>query len=455
MSGDGIHTVSEVYLAMQSLLVIWIYLSIVTIRRTLKAGSVGLPIAMLLTISFFYGGGFVYAIPGYTHLRIDGDINLKNYDFNEWEMVGASFISLLGVLGFSIGLRVYSSVKSVEKLSYSVPRSSKANSIIIFFGIVSFIGYVGQYLNLTFPMSQAIIETSRNIAVPFICLGAYHARRTGKGIKIWLLISILIPMYYFVVLGFMSYGFMYESAILAFWMTQLKKNEIGYFKTFFISCLILYVLLQGFVVWFSFRDEFRRLIWQGVNGSIFDTIIKALSEATLLTPWNNPALDMINLRLNLNLFIAKMLEWHGLHPYLKLSGSSLYIIPLVFIPRFIWSGKPGKGGSDFMREHTGIPLSEASSFGTGSVFEFYVNFGSVGVLVGFMILGFCIGWLDRRAAEELRLGNYFKFTQFYVIGVIAIDPLMRPFFIANGALMAWILMVMMQIIFLRRRPVII
>ena len=99
-----------------------------------------------------------------------------------------------------------------------------------------------------------------------------------------------------------------------------------------------------------------------------------------------------------------------------------------------------------MSEHTGMTLSDSASFGTGTVFEFFINFGYVGVFLGFIVLGWMIRRIDRRAAFFLVTGDTFRFARLFVVGIVAIDPLLRPFFIVNGAVFAWIMMSALKIL---------
>ncbi|MDG1458116.1 MAG: hypothetical protein P8Q92_09585, partial [Pseudoprimorskyibacter sp.] len=89
----------DIHLAMQAMFLVWSALTVLIVRRTIARGSVGLPTALVLTMTFLYGGCFVYAVPGYTHLRPDGHWYLVQYDFSETLVMQATFASLLGVFG--------------------------------------------------------------------------------------------------------------------------------------------------------------------------------------------------------------------------------------------------------------------------------------------------------------------------------------------------------------------
>jgi ABC-type Fe3+ transport system permease subunit len=56
----------------------------------------------------------------------------------------------------------------------------------------------------------------------------------------------------------------------------------------------------------------------------------------------------------------------------------------------------------------------------GLVFEFYVNFGTYGVIVGMLIVGLLVGYADRRAGAELRWGTDMAFARWFLIGTFLI-----------------------------------
>jgi hypothetical protein len=180
---------------------------------------------------------------------------------------------------------------------------------------------------------------------------------------------------------------------------------------------------------------------------------RALSEIELLTPWNFNSLDLINIRLNLNIFIGRMIEHHNANPELQQYGATLIQLPFALVPRFLWPGKPARGGNDFMEEHTGLLFSDTTAMGTGMVLEFFVNFGYLGVFAGFIVLGWIISRIDRISAHHLLNGRYWEFSRLYLVGIIAIDPLLRPFFVVAGALIAWLLVTALMMVWPRKSGV--
>jgi hypothetical protein len=69
------------------------------------------------------------------------------------------------------------------------------------------------------------------------------------------------------------------------------------------------------------------------------------------------------------------------------SGSSIGNMILALIPRLVCDKPQVGGGGSIVRDFTGIEFGDNTSVGAGQVLEFYVNFGTWGVIGGFCYLG--------------------------------------------------------------------
>lgn len=446
---DSAYSLLQIHFAMQVMLVVWIILVTLTVQRTIAIGSVGLPTALVFTMSFLYGGCFVYAVPGYTHLRPEAHWYLDSLHFTEWQVIQATFASLLGLLGFALGSGVFRRPRRPLMPISTYPLGYRAGQrkVLLALGIIGAGSFVLHYLGVSFPMSGALLEFGRNLAVATICIGAYRAWSSGRSVAVWMAVASLIPLYYLAFFGFVSYGFMFAVTMASFWLARTRKSSAMYkLRLTLLILATVWLLLTFFVAWFSFRDQVRLVVWEGAGGSLWSILMRAIAETDLFSPWNYDSLDVINIRLNLNLFIGRMIDRHQSLPELQEWGATLIILPLVIVPRFIWPGKPERGGNDFMEEHTGMLFADAATFGTGTVFELFINFGYVGVFLGFCVLGWIIRRIDIRATYHLANGDIFKFAQFFVVGIVALDPLLRPFFIVNGAVFAWIMMTVLRVV---------
>jgi hypothetical protein len=438
---------------MQLLLAVWLGLVGWIARKTVGDSSVGLPLAFVLAMTFLYGGCFVYAVPGYTHSRPDGSWYLKSYNFTEMMVVEGAAVSLLGLIGFVIGVALVRRRALQLAVPFKAVSSAGQRNVMIALGAISGCCILLQQAEISFPLYGAVFELGRNILATLICLGAYSARRNGRSILPWLGLAAVVPVYYMIEFGLASYGLVFVMTLTGFYIAQVRtnpRNNLSWIKVTIVSAFSVQLILTAFVGWMSFRDQWRAITWDGEEGSVLSIALQAVRETELFSVFNFAALDIVNMRLNLPLFIGRMMDHHSQFPDLQLWGSTLVTIPLTIVPRFLWPEKPERGGSGFMSEHTGIRLSDSATFGSGSVFEFYVNFGYLGVFFGFIALGWLLRRVDIAAFSSLARGKYIDFARFYVVGLVALDPLLRPFFIFNGMLFAWIALGILKIALLKK-----
>src|SRR5262249_54238189 len=99
-------------------------------------------------------------------------------------------------------------------------------------------------------------------------------------------------------------------------------------------------------------------------------------------------------------------------------GDTLWEALLALVPRVVWPDKPIVAGSgNLVTTYTGISFSEGTSVGIGQVMEFYVNFGDIGVILGFLIMGTIITIMDWSAYQSLKQGDWERFVFWYLPGL--------------------------------------
>jgi hypothetical protein len=86
---------------------------------------------------------------------------------------------------------------------------------------------------------------------------------------------------------------------------------------------------------------------------------------------------------------------------------------------------------------TGLWLDPNTSFGVGNVMEFYINFGIAGVVVGFLILGWALGKLDRKAAQAAAQENPGRIFLYFLPAAALIQPLGSLVELCGGAAAAF------------------
>ena len=106
-----------------------------------------------------------------------------------------------------------------------------------------------------------------------------------------------------------------------------------------------------------------------------------------------------------------------------LYGRSIWEGVEALVPRALWPDKPVFGGSGHVvADMTGLHLNEDTSWGVGNVMEFQINFGMPGVVFGFLILGFVLGWLDFKAAAGDARGDMSKVILYFLVAAALIQP---------------------------------
>jgi hypothetical protein len=133
---------------------------------------------------------------------------------------------------------------------------------------------------------------------------------------------------------------------------------------------------------------------------------------------NYDHLSRIDDRLNQNSLLGYSVEYLSTRPWLFANGSTIGQAILSAIPRALWPDKPMVAGSgDMVSDFTGLHFGEDTSVGIGHIMEWYVNFGSLGVLFGMTGMGMLVAWMDRSAALHLYRGDWTGFMLWWLPGL--------------------------------------
>lgn len=400
--------------------------------------------AFLSALAFLHCGSIVYAVPEYSHWRDDGSLYLQSYDFTVDTVWRGTLASFLGSLAFGLGAITLGGRQAHrffrQRVAFLRPEARK--ELLIVLGGLGTLGFVFTAIKLSFPLSQALFQVLRNLAIATVCLGPamvllIDQRRDYTG---WIALAMVIPVVYLVVFGFTSFGFIAFSIFVSFWFCTLASPRMAPPLICVGVAGLIVVMLSAFVAWMSFRGRIREAI-DGGRGSLsdrIDVIGEAIASIELLHPSNFNSLDWLNIRLNQNIFVGKAIEWHELYPYLKLYGEKLALIPFALIPRFLWPGKPMMGGSSMLEEHTGMIFSSRATFGMGPIIEWFINFGMPGIFFGMLLLGLVVRWIDIQASLSLQTFRFLDFARWFTAGIALVAPLTELFFMFNTALMSFL-----------------
>ena len=184
--------------------------------------------------------------------------------------------------------------------------------------------------------------------------------------------------------GFLGYGIGGRLIVLIFVSTFVRSP----LKIALVGLPIIYLGMSVFVNYMRDRSDIRASVW---GGDSFSQRIDRLQDTAAKFEWFDPAnpehLEKIDGRLNQNVLVggavARLSETDD-----YAAGDTLWDALLALIPRAIWPDKPIQAGSgDLVNRFTGIRFAAGTSIGIGQALEFYANFGTLGVVIGFLIDG--------------------------------------------------------------------
>jgi hypothetical protein len=280
----------------------------------------------------------------------------------------------------------------------------------------------GVALAVRIPSLGAAIDKGGAVWMLGAMLGLAHAfmRKDVAQAAFWGGAAFVYPVIMLLIGGFASYGSTAIIVVLAI-LTIVARN---YLRMVSVLGAAIFVNISLFVNYFAARNDLRAAVWGGAS---MDARLAVIGSAFKNFAWfsaQNPShLDALDKRLNQNYFIGVSMERLQLGHVDFLFGRSIWDGFIALIPRVLWPNKPVQGGSgSIVRDMTGLRLNADTSWGVGNVMEFYVNFGWLGVVGGFLILGALIGFLDRKTADSLRIGDLGGAFVFFLPCIALIQP---------------------------------
>ncbi len=278
------------------------------------------------------------------------------------------------------------------------------------------------YAILTTPLGKlpsvtAVISTGQQFVVAGVCLCWWQAWKAGdsKKMAMWLAAASLPPFFTLITRGFIGYGAFASLTILIF-VSSFARSRV---KFVVVAVVLGYIGLSVYVTYMKGRSDIRRSVWgEEEYGGRWDAIATTVRAFEWFDISNPEHLDRVDDRLNqsgLVGFAVLRLSENGDFA----NGATLYDAALALIPRALWVNKTITAGSgDLVAQYTGLTFdTHSTSVGIGPVLEFYINFGTTGVVIGFMILGLIVTSLDILATERLINSDLAGFVMYYLPGI--------------------------------------
>jgi hypothetical protein len=387
-----------------------------------KQVTLGLPVAYLGSLLLIHVPGAI------AHLLDRHDV-----------LVSARAVTKIGIGLTAMGAVAFVIGVWLGHRRQEVPQAKPANRTLfakfcLFAGagatIVSFLFWI--------PSIGAVLDRGGLVWMLAIVLGLRASLRRDDRLLTWKWLAVLLvyPTLMLLLGGFMSYG-------IAAMITVLSAVVVGARSPVrvVVGCVVATIVgMSVFLSYFEHRGAIRGAVWGGAPVETrIDASMGAVRDIALFDPTNEAHLHALDQRLNQNSFVGLAAARIEAGEAEYLNGRTVWEGFLSVIPRALWPDKQIVAGSgSIVSEMTGLQLDRNTSFGVGNVMEFHINFGIPGVLFGFVLLGFVLGRLDRRAAMNDLSGDLGSVIVFFLPAVALIQPNGSLVEMIGGATAAWI-----------------
>ena len=236
-----------------------------------------------------------------------------------------------------------------------------------------------------------------------------------RSVWAWLAATAALPVFTVVAQGFLGYGLAAMLTVVGFVATVYRPR----WKVIAVGVVMAYLGVSVFVTYMRDRGDIRRVVW---GGAAVNDRFSLLQETIGTFEWfdiqDRRQLARIEERLNQSFLVGSAVEYVRDARKPLAHGATVGDALISLVPRFLWPEKPVSAGSgNLVADYTGIHFDEATSVGVGQVLECYINFGSVGVVIGFVLIGALIVTVDRKARWALEDGDSARFLTWYLPGL--------------------------------------
>lgn len=264
------------------------------------------------------------------------------------------------------------------------------------------------------PSATAVLSGGSTLMAVGIGLKLWNARQTqakASG-RLWLAVAFAFPLISVLAQGFLGYGFAALMIVLAF-RSSFQGLTV---KSVAFGLVIVFLGLSVYTTYMRDRGLIREVVWTGGRvGDRARQIQETLSSAEWFDFRNKQHLDRVETRLNQNFLVGAAVVYMRDRMVPAANGETIRDAALSLIPRALWPDKPVSAGSgDLVTTFTGIQFAEGTSVGIGHVLEWYVNFGRLGVVLGFVLIGLVLATADRKAAYYLNHQDPHHFLLWYL-----------------------------------------
>jgi len=377
--------------------------------------SAGLPLA------YFWGLSLIHTPGALLYMDTRSWLSKAQWTQSGFEQ------TVIGMVAFVVGVVLARSISRPTYAQRSFMRSvdlrslDKLGLIYLCCGIASFMAM--QFLG-RIPSVASIIAALGSLMIVGTCLRLWVANRMQNSAK-WWKTAIILPLFPLITLlreGFIGFGTYWMLSAICFAINQSRRARLS---SYFLAPIVVFFGLSVFVNYMESRTEFRQLVWVQHAGfeDRIDRVANMFRNFQFLDFSNPKQVEAIDGRLNQNVLVGLAIERLKSGAVDYASGATIAQTVLGLIPRALWPGKPAVGGGGYIVTHfTGTEFAEGTSVGAGQVLEFYVNFGTTGVIVGFFVFGWLLAKIDLRVVDGLSTGDQGAFVCWFMVGLAMLQP---------------------------------
>lgn len=396
---------------MVPLLGAWVLVSVgvLVVRGLVKPRGVGLvPAYLLATFALFFPGALAYAFRSYEPLH-------------PAEVVQAGFqVALIGVIGFALGsvlvapLVIRGLTKTEERRQTGDAEITRMTHWYLVLGALSYVALLG--VVSTIPTATAIVSVGQQLVPMGLCLVAWQAKRKHdrRGLALAIGCTVLLPFATIVTQGFLSYGSAAALVVSAFIASQSRRQWVAAL----VGLALLYVGFSMFQTYMRDRDLLRNAVW---GNQPADARVQQIGQTFGNIAWldfnSQKQMGKFDDRLNQSFLVGSAvyrLNDSGGYAY----GSTLVQAAEGLVPRIIWPSKPAFAGSgEVVSDYTGVQFGIGTSVGISSILELFINFGTLGVFLGMIVIGTIVTALDAEAGRRLAMTDIRGFVPVFLVGL--------------------------------------
>jgi hypothetical protein len=372
-----------------------------------------------LTLAYFLGLSLIH-VPGVLPF-LDPNSGLADWDETRLGLE----TTILGMAAFVAGsmlTRLIDRRRASATGASPRPRAQMFEHVgkrMLMFGVVAhffLLPLSGRVPSLTSVVGG--IATSLILGFWLVLYGAVVGADQRRTLALLALLPLL-PLATLVTGGFLGLGVYWVLSVIAF-LFVISPRRIWFYAA---APPAVFLGLSLFVTYMGQRTGIREFLAEEQVGLLdrLDRVSSIITHFELLDLSSPSQVTVLDGRLNQNWLVGAGVISHE-------DGGAPFVygrtIPLwALIPRAVWPGKPQVGGGgEIVSNFIGVRFGEGTSVGAGQVLEFYVNFGILGVLIGFSALGSLLMRLDQGIMRALAADDMRGFLLRAMPGLMLLQP---------------------------------